>query len=158
MLRKIQENDVDYMYEWMHDKDVVQFLDKDFNNYTKQDCIKFINESTKIDNNLHYAITDTTDEYLGTVSLKNIDVNKNTAELAIVLRKCAMGKGYASKALTDIFKIGLKDFNIRTFYWYVNRNNVRAIKFYDKNGYKRINIPMNGINDEKYIWYIYTTE
>ena len=28
--------------------------------------------------------------------------------------------------------------NLSSIYWYVNKNNQRAIKFYDKNGYQRI--------------------
>ena len=40
------------------------------------------------------------DEYMGTVSLKNI--KSGTAELGIVTRKTSMGKGYSKYALDEI--------------------------------------------------------
>lgn len=73
---------------------------------------------------------------MGTVSLKNIEEDK--AEFAITVRKYAMGKGYSHFGMREIKKIGLQDMNLSSIYWYVDNNNQRAIKFYDKNGYQRI--------------------
>ena len=40
--------------------------------------------------------------------------------------------------MREIIRIGLEEMNLSSIYWYVNKNNQRAIKFYDKNGYQRI--------------------
>ena len=55
-----------------------------------------------------------------------------------IVRKYAMGKGYSRFGMREIIRIGLEDMNLSSIYWYVDKNNQRAIKFYDKNGYQRI--------------------
>ena len=70
------------------------------------------------------------------MSLKNIEEDK--AEFAITVRKYAMGKGYSRFGMREIIRMGLEDMNLSRIYWYVDKNNQRAIKFYDKNGYQRI--------------------
>lgn len=155
MLRKLVIEDAEKMLEWMHDESVVGLLDKDFASKTKRDCEDFIKSLDNVDSEEHLAISDANGEYLGTVSLKNIDLITKRAEMAIVLRKCAMGKGYSKEALKDIFEYGTKKYGIKDYYWYVNPNNIRAIKFYDKNGYNKINPISIGLLDKKYIWYKY---
>ena len=72
---------------------------------------------------------------MGTVSLKHV-VN-NTAEFAIVLHPNAIGLGYARFAIRKILSIGFNKLNLKEVYWNVLKSNLRAIKCYDKNGYKR---------------------
>lgn len=154
MIRRLEEKDACKMLEWMHDDDVVFFLDANFKYKTIDDCYCFIRNSFCDNINKHFAIVDDNNEYMGTVSIKNINYEKKIAEMAIVLRKCAMGKGYSKKALEEIFEYGSKQLEINTFYWYVNPLNIRAIKFYDKNGYTRV-FSIEGMPklDNKYIWY-----
>lgn len=151
MIRKLNLKDVNDMLEWMHDVDVVEFLDKQFVNKTKEDCVNFILSANQ-NNAEHFAITDESREYLGTVSLKNIDLVNKKAEMAIVLRKCAMGKGISEKALDDIFEFGFNKYGIKTYYWYVNKMNIRAIRFYDKHRYNRID-HIKEDDESKYIFY-----
>lgn len=155
MIRKLKNTDSFLMYEWMHDKNVCEFLNADFSSKTIKDCENFI-KSSVTDNNKHFAIVDDNDEYMGTVSLKNIDYDKKIAEMAITIRKCAMGKGYSKKALDEIFEYGRKELGLTRFYWYVNPNNIRALGFYDKNNYTRVNnIDIFDKLDDKYIWYLF---
>ena len=135
-LRKLELKDAPLMLEWMHDETVVKDMQADFSSKTLEDCNHFILSSNDTRKNLHLAIVDENDEYMGTVSLKNIEEDK--AEFAITVRKNAMGKGYSRFGMREIIKIGLEDMNLSSIYWYVDKNNQRAIKFYDKNGYQRI--------------------
>ena len=48
----------------------------------------------QIKKNIHMAITDDNDEYMGTVSLKNINYIDSFAEFAITVRRTAMGKKF----------------------------------------------------------------
>ena len=75
---------------------------------------------------------------MGTVSLKNIE--NGTAEFAITVRKGAMGKGVSKYAMSEIIRIGLEELNLKSVYWCVSPENKRAVKFYDKNGYIRIDL------------------
>ena len=162
MLRKLKEKDAILMYEWMHDEDVVKDLKADFKNKTIEDCKKFIIESEKDEKNIHYAIVNEEDEYQGTVSLKDVNNDKSSAEFAITIRKSAMGTGCSRYAMKEIIHKGFEEFNLKYIYWYVDKKNERAIRFYDKNNYKRINFEdivkiCNNITDdynENYIWYM----
>ena len=137
-LRKLEIKDAPYMLEWMHDKEVVKYMNVPFLDKEIRDCELFILDSMSDKKNLHLAIVDDLDRYMGTVSLKNIDHMKKRAEFAIVLRQCAMGKGYGGFAIKENIKIGLKDMALDNIYWYVSTENKRAIQFYKKMGYKEI--------------------
>lgn len=130
------KEDAPLMLEWMHDPDVVQNMQADFAHKTLSDCENFIRVSYTDDKNLHLAVVDDNNTYMGTVSLKNIE--NDAAEFAITVRKNAMGKGFSKYAMSEIIRIGLEELNLKSIYWCVSPENKRAVKFYDKNGYMRI--------------------
>lgn len=134
-LRTLKLEDANRMLEWMHNDDIVRNLGKNFKSYTLQDCKAFICQSQADNSNLHLAITDDTDNYMGTVSLKH--VVDHTAEFAIVLHPNAIGLGYARFAIHKILSLGFNKLNLKEVYWNVLKSNIRAIKCYDKNGYNR---------------------
>ena len=94
-LRKLKEKDAASMLNWMHDADIVRYMKKDFLSKTIEDCISFIENEAA--DSVNFAIVSDNDEYMGTVSLKNI--KNKTAEFGIVTGRTAMGKGYSN--LTD---------------------------------------------------------
>lgn len=147
ILRKLKDSDAECMLEWMHDKSVVEFMGTDFSKLTIKDCRDFIKKSAIERDNIHYAI-DVNGEYLGTVSLKNI--RDGEAEFAIAVRKRAMGTGISIEAMRKMIDEGFKKLNLKYIYWYVSPLNVRAVRFYDKNGYQRTDARGNADN---YIWY-----
>lgn len=152
-LRQLEIKDAERMLEWMHDESVVKFMATDFKSKTLSDCKSFINNS-QITNNYHLAVVDDNDIYMGTVSLKNIE--EECAEFAITIHKDAMGKGFAKYATQEIMKIGFEKLNLKYIYWYVSKENIRAIRFYDKNGYKTIKNRKcidDFINELDVIWY-----
>ena len=136
ILRNLMLKDVNLMLEWMHDREVVADLNTDFISKSYEDCIRFIKTSLNELDNTHLAIVDNEDVYQGTVSLKNIG-NYN-AEFAIVIRTRAMGKGIGKQAMDEIIKIGFNKLKLHAIYWYVSLKNKRAIRFYEKNGYKSV--------------------
>ncbi len=136
-LRKLQMQDAPLMLEWMHDENVVFYMGTDFSAKTLEDCQNFVRLSGDTATNLNLAITDENDVYMGTVSLKHIDHALKIAEFAIAIRLCAMGQGYSAFGMREILRIGLKELGLQTIFWCVSRDNKRAVRFYDKNGYKR---------------------
>ena len=137
-LRNLQETDASLMLEWMHDENVVRDLKTDFAVKTLNDCVNFIEHAQHDRCNIHMAIVNSEDEYLGTVSLKNI--TKNNAEFGIAIRKCAMGNGCATYAMQEVIRKALNEMNLSEVYWCVAPLNTRALRFYDKNGYKRVTL------------------
>lgn len=156
-LRKLEEKDATFMFEWMHDNVVVGKLQTNFSEKTLKDCNEFIKKAQDLSSNCHMAIADDNNEYMGTVSLKNI--SDGSAEFAITVRKCAMGKGFSSFAMKEIIRLGFEKYKLQTIYWCVNPENIRAVRFYDKNGYARIEgnkLNIYGYTKkqiEEYLWY-----
>ncbi len=137
-LRRLEDKDAPFMLEWMHDPTVVEHMQADFASKSIYDCTQFIQNSST-DNSTHFAIVDDNDEYMGTVSLKHI--TDTEAEFAITVRKSAMGKGFSSLAMREIIDYGFKALKLNSVYWCVNPENKRAVRFYDKNGYQRVDSP-----------------
>jgi len=165
MLRELKLKDAPMMLEWMHDKNVIEKMKTDFMSFTLENCRRFIEKAHNDNTNIHLAIVNETDEYQGTVSLKHI--NNDTAEFAITIRSCAMGKGISNSAMHEIIELGINKYRLKKIYWCVNPENKRAVRFYDKNGYNRIDIKELGIYDylveneiyskdevNEFIWYI----
>lgn len=135
-LRKLERKDAPFMLEWMQDPVVVENMQADFARKTLQECEAFIDASQHDKENIHLAITNESDEYMGTVSLKHITASE--AEFAIALRKSAMGRGYSKYGMEEIIRLGLDDLGLASVYWCVSPENKRAVRFYDKNCYRRV--------------------
>lgn len=158
-LRNLELKDAPLMLEWMHDKSVVEDLRTNFLSKTIEDCENFIKNSWNDKNNWNVAITDEEDTYMGTISLKNI--KEDSAEFGITIRACAMGKGYSIWAMKEILNIGFQEKNLKKIYWCVSPDNKRAVRFYDKNGFRRVDAEVldmiEGYTQEQidaYVWYL----
>jgi len=123
------------MLEWMKDEEINQYFRFQSEIVTLDSIKKFIASSVLCEKNKHYAIVDDNDVYLGTISLKNIDMNNLTAEYAIALRKIAIGKEIARDATIDILNKAFQYFKLNKVYLNVIADNKRAIKFYEKMGF-----------------------
>ncbi len=153
VLRELKERDAEYMLEWMHDKNVSSDLEKDFSSMTIQNCKDFIEHCNEDKENQHFAIVDSHDEYMGTISLKNIDLKNKRAEYAISCRTKAMGKGFSRQATEELFEKA-RDMNLDFIYLYVRDCNVRAQKFYNKVGFLPMDKPeFAEESNEDYLWF-----
>ncbi len=135
-LRKLELKDAPLMLEWMHNISVVKDLRTDFLSKTIQDAESFIRSSWDDVDNLNLAIAASNDEYMGTVSLKHID--NCTAEFGITVREEAMGRGYSWFGMEEIIKLAFDKYGLETVYWCVSRDNIRAVRFYDKHNFHEV--------------------
>ena len=133
-LRDLELKDAHLMIEWMHDESVVGKLKGKFMEKSLADVETFILTSVNKEHHIHLAIVTDDDEYMGTVSLKNIDRN-NSAEFAIAVRKCAMGRGYSWYGMEEIISLAFNKYGLENVYWCVSRDNERAVRFYDKHNF-----------------------
>lgn len=134
-LRELEIKDASNMLEWMHDMNLIEYLKGDFETKTYDDCIAFIENSIS-KQNIHLCIASDTDEYMGTVSLKNIE--NDSAEFAIIIRRKGLGHGYAWFGTEAILKKAFQEFNLTSVYWCVSKRNLRACRFYDKHNFHEI--------------------
>lgn len=135
ILRTLQEKDNLFMLEWMKDSRVNCFFRFNSDEVSIQSVNEFINNSLKDKSNYNFAIVDENDIYQGTISLKNIDADSNTAEYAIALRYDAQGKGVGMFATKEILKYAFQTLNLNRVYLNVLGDNVNAIRLYEKCGF-----------------------
>ncbi|TYC82193.1 GNAT family N-acetyltransferase [Acetobacterium wieringae] len=157
-LRKLEKKDASLMLEWMHDATVTEKLHNNFWSKTIDDCEDFIKLAQNTERDIHLAVVDNEDIYMGTVSLKHI--TDKDAEFAIVIRACAKGKGYANYAMKEIIHIAFRELKLARVFWCVSPENIVALRFYDKNGYQRFSMTgeesIKGYTKEQidyYVWY-----
>lgn len=142
ILRSLKQKDAPFMLEWMHDLDIQKAFKKNMMDASIEDVRAFIKnaeipEELVTGTNIHYAIVDREDDqYLGTISLKDIDLENGTTEYAITMRKMAQGKGIAYKATKLILKKAFQEFGLRRVFLSVHADNYAAIKLYEKSGFK----------------------
>ena len=82
-------------------------------------------------------------------------------EFAITIRREAMGKGYSKYGMAMIIEIAFADVGLEKVYWCVSEDNLRAIRFYEKNGYQRVSkVPRSLLDNYKqeqlmnFIWFL----
>jgi RimJ/RimL family protein N-acetyltransferase len=139
-LRPLKEKDAPLMLEWMHDPDIQKCFQKNMMEMTLEDAKNFCKNAMKFSEpihgrSIHWAIVDDTDEYLGTISLKQIDMQNMTAEYAISTRTKAHGKGIAKTATQILLEKAFKDYRFHKVYLNVLENNYAAINLYEKCGF-----------------------
>lgn len=126
------------MLEWMSDSELTSGFHADYSENTIQNVEDFIRAAQSLQPEMHYAIVNDEDEYMGTVSLRNIDFNEGNAELAIVVRRVAMRKGYALHGILEALDIAFNELGLNSVYWRVKAGNFRAIRFFEKHGFNTL--------------------
>lgn len=134
-LRKLKIVDADLMLEWMADHNITKNFRTNFESMTKEKVLEFINNSFS-DKTQNFAFVDCDDNYLGTISLKNISLIDNNAEYAIVSRTIAHGTGIASRATVELLEYAFFGLNLHRVYLNVLEDNYRANAFYRKMGFE----------------------
>lgn len=134
-LRPLELKDSERMLEWMRDPEITGHLQIGGPNTTREGVERFILNSRIESKNLHRAVVNKADEYMGTVSLKHIDREKGEAEYAIAMHRLALGSGAAFCASEQILRIAFEKLGLDRVYLNVLQENRRAIKFYTKFGF-----------------------
>ena len=71
-----------------------------------------------------------------------------------------MGSGAAAYGMKNILRYGFNEMNLEFVFWCVDKNNLRALSFYDKNQYSRIDyselnvtVPYDEEEANRFVWY-----
>lgn len=133
-LRRLQEKDIPGMLEWIHDPEINRWFRFDAESMTEERAKAFISGSFS-EKNRHYAITDDSDNYLGTISLEEIDTENKNALFAISMRACAKGSGAAMAGTCLLLETAFGELGLERVYLNVLSDNIRAKRFYEKAGF-----------------------
>ena len=130
-LRDLKVSGIDYMWEFVEDEEISKNFIFTRYPYSKENIIDFIKNSWNNKDNIHYAISNEDNEYLGTISLKNVNYIDRNAEYAIIVRKEYWGTNISKLATLKILEYGFNTINLNKIYLNVLSTNIRAIKFYE---------------------------
>lgn len=135
IFRRLQIKDADGMLRWMHDKEASYDYKTDFQNYTKAEVIDFINHSFSEDNK-HFAVVNEQDEYIGTISLKNISKYNKNAELTSGFGKWVDSMTFQC-AIEKMIDYAFDDLGLDEVYIHVFEDNIAMIRFYENLGFSK---------------------
>ena len=139
-LRQLRVEDAPLMLEWMQEPAIQKFFRRNMTDMTLADAERFcagasVPDAPSDGDSLHWAIVNGEDEYLGTISLKGMDLKNKTAEYAISTRMCAHGKGIAKKATGLVLKKAFEDYALHRVYLNVLSDNEAAVRLYERCGF-----------------------
>jgi RimJ/RimL family protein N-acetyltransferase len=139
-LRGVEESDIDKFVTWLNDPEVIQNL-LIFWPLTMKQEEKWFEELSKrepYEQPLAIEIkTDTGWELVGNSSLQKFDWITRCAEAGIFIgNKAHWGKGFGSEAMKLLLQFGFNRLNLNRIYLHVFETNPRAIRSYEKVGFK----------------------
>ena len=79
-------------------------------------------------------------EFVGFIQLKNIDYINRNAELAILIGEEHQGKSYGKLAAKETLRFAFDSLNLNKIYVFTLKDNDRALKFFEKAGFKQCGI------------------
>ena len=87
LLREPKEKDAQGMLSWMHDPASREIFANDFASFTLEKVLNFICHANDDEHNKNFVCVDDNDNYLGTISLKNIDKNNLPCIAHLIINK-----------------------------------------------------------------------
>jgi ribosomal-protein-alanine N-acetyltransferase len=146
ILRQLKIEDSDEIMFLRTDERVNKFLDRE-KATTIEDAINFIKEIERGVSNkkqFYWAITiKGNNTLIGTISLFNLDIQKETAEIGYELNPDFQGKGIMQEAISTIIRYALDTLKIQTLTAFPSVNNEKSIQLLKRNNFK----PDTGFNN-----------
>lgn len=136
-LSPIDPDDADKYAAWLNDQDVTRWLTLATSVVTAAGEKEILQ---KISREHTYAIVDIgTDEAIGNVGLHAVNHIHRTAEIGIFIgRKDCWDKGYGSEAMSLLLDFSFRILNLNNIMLRTYSSNKRAIKCYEKIGFKKV--------------------
>ncbi len=136
-LQKIKKGDKKYFVKWWRDKSLIRLTSGILKRISDQEVEKYFSAMLKNRTDYHFMIV------LGQKAIGHISLTKRKLdwyETQIVIgKKKYRSKGYGTKAIKLLIKKAQR-LGIYKIYLEVRPDNIRAIRAYDKCGFRRKNI------------------
>lgn len=136
VLRALEKDDLRRCWKWINNpgvtKDMGSSIPKSM--HEEEKWYERIQESKK---DKVFAIQ-VNKKHIGNISLDNIDSHNKRAELGIMIGdKNYWDKGYGTDAIKTLLSMGFNELNLHKIYLHVFPSNKRALKCYEKCGFKK---------------------
>ena len=136
-LSPINTNDAEKFAAWVNDLELTANLDMYHSVINTETEKSFLERLSKEHN--YSIVNNATDELIGTCGFVEIDHLNQTASIGIFIgNKDCWNKGYGTEALTLLLDYGFKALNLHNVMLKVYSFNERAIRCYEKTGFKII--------------------
>jgi len=134
-IRPLSHEDVIEMKNWGKHDDPL-FKDYNFPNLTDDEILSWYKYRTSKKRTRCFSVLDEKNKVVGYISIRNIRKIMRTARLGIVFNPDVINKGYGSEAIMSVLDYYFHDMKMNTLYLDVAKFNKRAIRCYEKCGFK----------------------
>jgi RimJ/RimL family protein N-acetyltransferase len=138
ILRAVEPQDVRQLWEWMQDEETMRYRDYPAPPKCLAEAERAYEESLgKETNDLRLAITTSEGVLIGETGLRNVDLRTDSADFLIAIgNKAYWGHGLGTDATRALAKYAFNQMNLHRITLYVHSFNVRAVRVYEKCGFK----------------------
>jgi len=151
-LKLVNKTDAANIHFLRTNAEVAGFINRDINK-TVSEIEEFIEKVTADSNKMLFFKIETKNDnkFVGTICLKNIDLQNKYAEVGYELLPNFQGKGWMSEALRSLIDFAFTNLSIETIEAFTNYQNVRSRKLLESFNFKLIDkIDINNLNNVVY--------
>jgi len=142
ILRKMNYTDVTDLYEMRKDPRMNEFVDTriDENIDETKNYIDLMNKGIDENKWIIWAIEHKqSNKVIGTVSIWNINSEKNSGEVGYGIIPDFQGQGLMKESLLSVIEYGFNPMNLKELYAYTEENNLNSIKLLEKCDFVEVN-------------------
>lgn len=136
-LRKIKISDKKYFAKWWRDKELLKLTSGILKRIADEKVNEYFQKMLADKNNLHYMIL-AGRKVIGYIALQKRKLGWHETQI-VIGEKNYQGKGYGTKAIKLLINKARR-INLKKIYLEVRPDNVRAIRAYEKCGFKKAGI------------------
>ena len=140
-LGPLSREDLNKLWRWINDKQVTQYLKAFPRVYSREAEMKWLERALELsDKDIIFAILLLPQlEHIGNLGLHKIDMMNRNAELGIMMgEKKYWSQGYGTEAIILLLDYAFNILGLKEVYLRVYEFNKRAIKCYEKVGFKHV--------------------
>ena len=135
VLRPLELRDLPLLRRWNADDEIVRRMGKKFER--TRDAVVWLENLLRSPRRRGYAIETLDSRVIGDLEFENISWRARTAELRVCIgEKAFRGRGYGTDAVRAASRHALFCWNLTSIYLRVQRDNLPAIRCYDRCGFR----------------------